>query len=79
MYSKSCKKFNIFLHSPAEPFEKYKNRTNSFLVSLSKPSAILFEIDNAALCNWSFKPKSFAICGFVFVYLQTLTPKRNAF
>ena len=46
IYSSNCKKLNIFLHSPAEPFEKYKNLINSFLVSLSNPSAILFEIDN---------------------------------
>lgn len=62
MYSNNFKKLSMFLLSPAEPFEKYKNLTNSFLVSLSNPSAMLLEIENAALCNWSFNPKSLAIC-----------------
>ena len=51
MYSNDNKKLNIFLHSPADPFEKYKNLINSFFVSRSKPSAMLLDIDKTALCN----------------------------
>jgi len=42
---------NKFLHSPLDPFAIYKNLTNCLFDCNSKPSAILLEIDNAALSN----------------------------
>lgn len=48
-------KYNIDLTSLLEPIAKYKNRIKSGLVFLSKPSAILLDIETEALKIWSLK------------------------
>ena len=44
-YSISFAKYNCERNSPAEAFAIYKKRINSFVVSLSKPSAIFEDIE----------------------------------
>ncbi len=47
---------NIERTSPPEPFAIAKNEMSSLVVSLSKPSATLFEIESAARSSWLRKP-----------------------
>ena len=49
-------KYNIDLTSLIDPKEKYRNLEKSAFEFLSKPSAILFETETAALEIWSLNP-----------------------
>ena len=56
MYFKRCAKCSIDLTSLQEPEAMKRKRENSASELLSKPSAILFDIETAALQIWSLNP-----------------------